>query len=251
LPEVVLSIINDRPQRVELEMRFGKELPGMSELSEELPGEIQISINSHKVTAIDSPVNYNCSTFLLLNKTDNKISISWPHCIEPYYMVVNIVESFTIEDLVKRVQFHNKLCAVTLNTKAKAKELLKSDGTHTDVDPLSGTPTHKVCLLCPITKLKMKLPTRSLKCSHLQCFDLHAFLSLNSIKPTWKCPVCNIPILIDELVVDSFFLDIINNSSLPENCIHIMIYKNGNWEPYIEPKIEFIEDDQNESDQEY
>jgi len=247
LPKLIVSIINEKSNSVQLQIRFGKELPGMSELSEGLPKSIQIAINSHIDTAKDSPINYSCNLFLFLNDTKNRISILWPHCKTPYYMTVNIVESITIADLVKRVQFNNKLCSITLNTKAKAMELLKNGTKHSDVE-FCDSQTLKLSLLCPITKLKMELPTRSLKCSHLQCFDLHALFSLNMIKPTWKCPICYIRILVNELVVDSFFLDIINSSYLPENCFQIIFFKNGNWEPYIEPKKEIL-DDQSESDE--
>jgi len=84
----------------------------------------------------------------------------------------------------------------------------------------------------------MKLPARSMKCNHLQSFDLRGLFLLNKIKPTWRCPVCNIRILVDELVLDSFLLDIINTPSFPENDFQIMLHENGNWESYIEPEKE-------------
>jgi len=56
------------------------------------------------------------------------------------------------------------------------------------------------------------------------------------------------PLLIDELVIDSFLLDIINDSSLPENCFQIILYRDGNFKPYIEPKTEILKDDQKDNE---
>ena len=37
---------------------------------------------------------------------------------------------------------------------------------------------YKVSLICPLTKVKLKIPARSNDCEHLECFDLKAFLTL-------------------------------------------------------------------------
>lgn len=236
LPELIETIINEK-KNVQLQIRFGKELPGMSELSEGLPEPIMYHINSNKGMANKSPIDHCCNVFKLLSDTKNKITIFWPHCETPYYMIINILEELTIEDLVKHVQFNNKLCSVTLNTKNKIREFLKNSIKNSDKE---GCDTVKldVSSLCPITKLKMNLPARSMKCNHFQCFDLRGLFELNKIKPTWKCPVCNIRILIDELVLDSFILDVMNTQSLPGKGFQIMLHDNGSWEPYVDPKKE-------------
>ncbi|XP_060859162.1 uncharacterized protein LOC132936446 [Metopolophium dirhodum] len=237
LPKLIEKIISEKKNNVQLQIRFGKELLGMSELSEELPEPITFYINSHKGTAKNSPIDYYCSVFKLLSDTKNKITILWPHCKTPYYIVINIVESITIEDLVKQVQFNNKIRSITLNTKAKITEFLKNTIEKSGADGCDMA-TLDLSLLCPITKLKMKLPARSMKCNHLQSFDLRGLFALNKIKPTWKCPVCNIPILVDELVLDSFLLDVINTPSVPGNDFQIIIHENGSWESYKKPKEE-------------
>jgi len=251
LPKLIISMINKKTKNIQLQIRFGEQLQGKSELSEGLPGKIQININTYKGSARKSPINYNCNTFLNLNhEIDNEIKICWPSCKKPYYMIVSIVESMTIEDMVKHIKYKNEQGSLTLNTKSKAMEFLKSSSKKFDTE-MSASTTCMFNLLCPITKTKMKLPTRSINCKHLQSFDLEALLFLNKIKPAWKCPVCYIPILVDELVIDSFLLDIINDSSLPENCFQIILYHDGNFKPYIEPKSEILKDDQKESDNEH
>lgn len=248
LPRLAIALINNKPKNFFIQIRFGEQLQGKSELSEGLPGIAQIYINAHKLSIKKSPVNYNCNTFLNLNhEIDNEIKICWPSCKNPYYMIVSIVEPMQIKDMIKHIQFKNKLGSLTLNTKSKAMEFLKSSSKKFDTE-MSAPTTCMLDLLCPIIKTKMKLPTRSINCNHLQSFDLEALLFLNKINPAWKCPICYIPILVDELVIDSFLLDIINDSSLPENCFKIILYHDGNFKPYIEP---ILKDDQKESDNEH
>jgi hypothetical protein len=42
------------------------------------------------------------------------------------------------------------------------------------------------------------------------------------------------------LAIDSFILDIINDSNFPKNSFGITLYANGEWEPYIVEIIEGI-----------
>lgn len=43
-----------------------------------------------------------------------------------------------------------------------------------------------------ITKSQLRIPLRSVKCQHLECFDGQAFIELNLSKDNsvWKCPIC-------------------------------------------------------------
>ena len=47
-----------------------------------------------------------------------------------------------------------------------------------------------VSLKCPITQQAIRLPARGRDCKHIQCFDLENFLTMNSRKESWSCPVC-------------------------------------------------------------
>jgi len=236
LPELIERIINEN-KNAQLQIRFGKELSGMNELSEGLPEPIMYHINSNRSIAMNSPIDYCCNIFKLLSDTKNKITIFWPHCETPYYMIINIVEALTIEDLVKHVESKNKLYSITLNTKIKMREFLKNSIKNSDKEGCD-TASLDVSSLCPITKLKMRLPARSMKCSHFQCFDLRGLFELNKIKPKWKCPVCNIRILINELVLDSFMLDCINAPSLPGNDFQITLHDNDSFKLYVDQKKE-------------
>lgn len=55
-----------------------------------------------------------------------------------------------------------------------------------------ATETLRLSLLCPLTHLKPDIPVRGTRCSHLQCFDLRSFVTLQETPKVnrWKCPVC-------------------------------------------------------------
>jgi len=36
----------------------------------------------------------------------------------------------------------------------------------------------------------MQTPARGEDCRHLNCFDLLSFLTMNRLRPNWKCPIC-------------------------------------------------------------
>ena len=57
--------------------------------------------------------------------------------------------------------------------------------------------------------MRMNFPCRASTCDHLQCFDAALYLQMNEKKPKWICPVCNKPALVDNLLIDGFFTELI------------------------------------------
>ena len=53
-----------------------------------------------------------------------------------------------------------------------------------------------------LLQTRMELPAKGRHCSHIQCFDLRPFLSMNARRPTWSCAVCNKPVLFESLRID-------------------------------------------------
>jgi len=51
-----------------------------------------------------------------------------------------------------------------------------------------GQQCAKISLKCPITKSRIRLPARGHECKHVQCFDLEAYLMINSERGSWRCP---------------------------------------------------------------
>lgn len=62
----------------------------------------------------------------------------------------------------------------------------------------------RVSLMCPLAKFRMIYPAKGKNCSHLQCFDGSAFISLNEKKSMWVCPVCHKRLSYDDLLIDQY-----------------------------------------------
>ncbi|CAH8638191.1 unnamed protein product [Schistosoma rodhaini] len=85
-----------------------------------------------------------------------------------------------------------------------------------------------VCLLCPLTRTRIDLPVRSFNCSHLQCFDLHSYLTINMRRPRWSCPICSISAPFRDLRVDEFFMSILKNPRSVD-VEFVQLDGNGDW----------------------
>jgi len=186
------------------------------------------SINSREIPIDDikSPLNVNAIDYLHLNTVNtNTITIFWPPCDRKFYMVVNLVDIISVVELVANIKMDEDRFFSALETKKKIKDFLKNSGKDLE--------TYNLTLLCPINKSKMKLPVKSIKCNHFQCFDLQAFLSSNKIEPTWLCPICTKPCILADLKIDSFLSFIIDSINLPKTCEEIELDANGKWKPCI------------------
>ncbi len=61
--------------------------------------------------------------------------------------------------------------------------------------------------VCPITMCPIGEAVRGEHCTHLQCFDLQSFVSINAKHKRWQCPICNKRTLIFNR--DLFFTDLL------------------------------------------
>ncbi|CAF0844078.1 unnamed protein product [Didymodactylos carnosus] len=90
-----------------------------------------------------------------------------------------------------------------------------------DEEDMICTTTCKVSLLCPITQTIIQMPSKSINCSHLNCFDLKNFLRMNEKRVIWNCPLCKKACPYDTLVVDKHLENILK--SVPMNCSTVEI----------------------------
>lgn len=90
-------------------------------------------------------------------------------------------------------------------------------------------------LKCPLSKTRIKLPVKSVECTHLQCFDACMFILLYERKQKWKCPICSLPCPFNKLQVDCYFLDILDNNNIPDDVDLIQLLSDGTWKVYKEP----------------
>jgi hypothetical protein len=61
----------------------------------------------------------------------------------------------------------------------------------------------------PLSLARIRVPTRTKSCSHLQCFDLRTFVEYSCREQYWHCPVCKAAAPCSALVVDAYFASIL------------------------------------------
>lgn len=82
-------------------------------------------------------------------------------------------------------------------------------------DDMAAIESFTLTLLDLITRSRIVIPARSHRCVHPQCFDLRSFIEVNDRTPKWTCPVCNKPILLKDVRIDSFFLELLDAYPAP------------------------------------
>ena len=82
-------------------------------------------------------------------------------------------------------------------------------------------------LKCPLSTLRIDVPSRSAICTHNQCFDATSFLQLQEQAPTWTCPICNKIVNFEHLQVDQYVDDILK--STPRSVDQVTIEPDGKW----------------------
>ena len=56
---------------------------------------------------------------------------------------------------------------------------------------------------CPISRSFMENPARGVNCQHDACFDAASFITMCEAIGCWQCPICLMPLPIDQLMVDT------------------------------------------------
>ncbi|KAH7691250.1 E3 SUMO-protein ligase PIAS3, partial [Aphelenchoides avenae] len=60
----------------------------------------------------------------------------------------------------------------------------------------------QVSLVCPNSSKRIVDPVRGVNCTHLECFDLAAYLEVQVSQPYWQCPRCQQRVEADDLRID-------------------------------------------------
>eukprot|EP01006_Ploeotia_vitrea_P039465 TRINITY_DN66350_c8_g2_i1.p1 TRINITY_DN66350_c8_g2~~TRINITY_DN66350_c8_g2_i1.p1 ORF type:complete len:685 (+),score=54.85 TRINITY_DN66350_c8_g2_i1:37-2091(+) len=117
---------------------------------------------------------------------------------------------------------------------AKSVVVAKQRGFFVD-KAIAEVPESRVCLICPFSKKRIKWPGKGLNCSHIQCFDLKAFLEYHLVengkhKP---CPVCNQPLGVRDLVPNAWFEKILRETSVKVEEVYVN--SDGTWVRLMRP----------------
>ncbi|KAF0752700.1 E3 SUMO-protein ligase PIAS2-like [Aphis craccivora] len=170
----------------------------------------------------------NCtSNFKLSPIVGNNITINWIPDGKNYVFAMYLVKKITVDTLIKKLQ--DKGGRSSDETKNYIIRKLADD------DPdLATTTSYRFSLLCPLTKMRMKIPVKSIHCNHLQCFDAITFILMNEKKPTWMCPTCNKPCLYDNIQIQNYFLEVVTSPTLKDCSKEIELLADGTWRVYEE-----------------
>ncbi|CAI6356695.1 unnamed protein product [Macrosiphum euphorbiae] len=143
-------------------------------------------------------------------------------------MAMYLVKRVTPETLIQRLQ--DKEGRSSEDTK---NYIIKKSA---DVDTDLSTTSYQFSLVCPLGKIRMKIPAKSIHCDHLHCFDASTFILMNEKKPTWKCPICYKPCLYDDLQIQNYFLEVVSSPTLKDCNNEIELLANGTWRVYKKKK---------------
>ncbi|CAH9106700.1 unnamed protein product [Cuscuta europaea] len=90
----------------------------------------------------------------------------------------------------------------------------------------------RISLNCPISFKRIKTPIKGHSCKHLKCFDYDNYVSINSKRPSWRCPHCNQHVCFTDIRFDQSFFKVLKE--VTENVTDVIIYSDGSWKAIIE-----------------
>ncbi|KAJ0028930.1 hypothetical protein NQD34_003927 [Periophthalmus magnuspinnatus] len=186
-----------------------------------LPGYLPPTKNGVEPKRPSRPINIT-SLVRLSTTVPNTIVVSWTSEIgRSFSMAVYLVRQQSSAVLLQRLR------AKGIRNPDHSRALIKEKLT---ADPESeiATTSLRVSLLCPLGKMRLTIPCRSVTCSHLQCFDATLYIQMNEKKPTWVCPVCDKKAPYEHLIIDGLFMEILSSCS---DCDEIQFKEDGSWCP--------------------
>lgn len=140
-----------------------------------------------------------------------------------YYMCIYLVRAIKTDELVTNIIQHTKILK-----NATLYYLAKSQDSEFGLQTTSLT----LSLECPISGSRIKTPIKSVKCSHIECFDAFWYLESQRQIENGRCPICSKFIKFDDLAVSEFIEEILERT--PQNCRKVQLSNNGSWVPIID-----------------
>ena len=126
----------------------------------------------------------NITRFINKNETENKI----------HFKVLNVSEYNRELKIVFGIQLLNNKKPINFASILKSS----TPGSIFSRDEI-------VSLIDPFSLQQIKIPAKSLKCIHTQCFDLDVFSNYNDSKNTAKCTICYEYVEKENICIDEFF----------------------------------------------
>jgi len=163
-------------------------------------------------------------------KSDNSINIFqyiYAFTTTEYLIYLYIVKVIAPEEILKQILKQPKILKAA--TLYYLEQTINADA---DVDVDIITTSAVMSLNCPISYMRMKYPAKSSSCKHLQCFDALWFLHSQLQIPTWQCPVCQVPIKVEQLAISEYVEEILQKCD--KNIEQVELFKDGGWAPIFD-----------------
>lgn len=153
----------------------------------------------------------------------NTVTIKWyVDPIEPsrsFAVTVLIAERVTSETLLQRIRDRG-----LIDPEVTKKLVVDSDNE-------VATTNLQSTLVCPLGKMRMSIPCKSTSCQHIPCFDALIYLQMNEKKAQWTCPVCYKPAYYSDLMIDGFFMSILEKADA--GVTEVVLHSDGTWSPVL------------------
>ncbi|KAG9126524.1 SUMO ligase siz1 [Ceratobasidium sp. 392] len=141
-----------------------------------------------------------------------------PFVAKKFYMIAQLVESTSVQDVVKRLKAGKQRSKEEIRQSMKQAAMIDAD--------IEAGP-QKMSLKCPASYIRINTPCRSSQCVHPQCFDAENWFSMMEQTTTWACPVCDKILNTEELIIDMYFDDILKCT--PDSVEDVIVEADGEW----------------------
>ncbi|XP_020322025.1 E3 SUMO-protein ligase PIAS4b isoform X2 [Oncorhynchus kisutch] len=150
-----------------------------------------------------------------------RLCVWWKRCSKRYSVAVYLVKVLSPSDLLSQLKSQS-VESLTF-CRQRIQEKLR-------FDPECEVTTTglQVSLICPLGKMRLSVPCRGRKCSHLQCFDGTFYLQMNEKRPTWTCPVCHELVPYSQLTIDGLLTVILALEGFQDNT-EVEYLADGSW----------------------
>jgi len=84
-------------------------------------------------------------------------------------------------------------------------------------------------LKCPIMFTMIKLPTRGIYCTHLNCFDLESYALMNKSTTSrkYRCPICGLKAY--DVYIDEYWMQALKKANAIIDAEEIEIYPDTSY----------------------
>lgn len=203
-----------------------------SDVDVEFPTQVELNCNGNIIRSSYKGLKHIKGTASPANLTPyvkkdkpNTTTMIYVGTVEPFLLYLYIVETYSSEQVFEIAAKNPRMHRDSTISDIK-KEYEESDND----DIVMATST--ISLKCPLSISRMKNPAKGVFCQHLQCFDLQSFIYSQETIPDWRCPICQNKIKLQDLAINDFLLDALNNTH--EDVESISLKKDGTWEPVAE-----------------